>query len=95
MVLALTADAVTVNVMSAVPASPSARLWSSIESVGAGSSSAIVTTPWPSAIVALDAPERFTTNVSSTSSSPSPRTGTEIDFAACPGVNVRVPDDVV
>ena len=83
------------NVMLAVPASPSVTLWSLIVSDGAGSSSVIVATPWLSAIVALVGPDRLTTNVSSISSSTSPTTGTEIVFVAWPGVNVSVPDVVV
>ena len=42
------------NVAATVPALPSVTVTSLIESAGGGSSSVIVPTPWPSAIVAFD-----------------------------------------
>ena len=49
----LAATRLTVNVAATVPALPSVTVTSLIESAGGGSSSVIVPTPWPSAIVAL------------------------------------------
>ena len=69
------------NVAVVVPASPSAVATLSTLTVGRGSLSTIVPTPWPSAIVAFTGLERSATNVSSNSSRVSPTIGT---------VNVRV-----
>ena len=68
-----------------VPALPSVTVTSSIESVGSGSSSVIVPTPWPSAIVAFVGFERLTKNVSFASSSRSPLTSTVTVFVVWPG----------
>ena len=72
----------------AVPALPSVTVTSSTESDGSGSSSVIVPRPWPSAIVAFEAPERPTVKVSSISSSASPIRATSTVFEVWPGVKV-------
>ena len=71
------AESVTVNWKVVVPALPSLIERSLIERVGAASSSRIVPRAWLSPIVALaDGLERFTKNVSSSSSVVSPATCT-------------------
>src|SRR5256885_13750546 len=60
MVCELAADRLTVSTALVVPLLPSTTLTSLIASTGAASSSRIVTTPWPSLIVALVAAVRFT-----------------------------------
>ena len=74
-----------------VPALPSVTVTSLIESVGGGSSSVIVPTPWASAIVALAGLVRLTRNVSLVSSSRSPLTETVIVCVVWPGAKVRSP----
>ena len=91
----LAADNVAVNVMLAVPALPSVSETSLMVSDGAVSSFTMVPAPWLSAIVALVAPERFTTYVSLFSSMRSPTIGTGTVFSTWPGVNVSVPVVVV
>ena len=59
---------------------------------GGASSLVIVPCPWPSAIVATVAPERFTKNVSFTSLVVSPFTTTVIVCVDAPGAKVSVPD---
>jgi hypothetical protein len=64
---------------------------SSIESDGDPSSSVIVPTPWPSAIVPLTGLLRSTSNVSSASSSVSPLTSTVTVFVVSPVRKVSWP----
>ncbi len=71
---------------------PSTIVTSLIVTLGVGSLSAIVPRPWLSAIVALLALDRFTKNVSFSSSSRSPRTWMLMDFVVSPGTNVSVPE---
>jgi hypothetical protein len=75
----------------AVPLFPSGTVTSSIETFGAASSSPIVPTPWPSAIVALTALERLTSKVSSASSRVSPLTSTVTVFVVSPVRKVSWP----
>ena len=56
----LAALSVTVNVAFVVPESPSITVASFTERAGGASSSVIVPTPWPSAIVAFAGLERLT-----------------------------------
>ncbi len=79
------------NVAFTVPASTSVTVTLLIVSEGAASLSTIVPTPWLSAIVALVGPDRFTANVSSNSSSVSPRIATVTGRVVWPAVNVTVP----
>ena len=84
------------KVASVVPQSPSVVVASSdTESDGEASSSTIVPTPWPSAIVAPTGDVRFTRNCSSFSSSTSPLTAIEIGCVVVPAGNVRVPEAAV
>jgi hypothetical protein len=88
----LAAESVTVKFAFTVPGpSPSTTVASPIDSVGVGSSSLIVPTPWPSASVALSGGDRLTKKLSSSSSRTSPLTGTEIVFVVCPAAKVNVP----
>ena len=79
------------NAAFTVPASPSTTVASLMEMAGAASSSTIVPWPWPSAMVALAAPDRFTRNVSLGSPRTSPKTGTETGRLVVPDGNVIVP----
>ena len=81
---------VIVSGNSATPLSETAT--SPIESTGSGSSSAIVATPVPSAMVAPLGADSTTAKASSNSSSESPRTLTGRGIETVPGVNVSVPD---
>ena len=72
----------TVKVAVTVPVLPSVTVTSLIESVGSGSSSVMVPTPWPSAIVALIGLVRLTKKVSLASSSRSPLTRTVTGFGS-------------
>ena len=78
------------NVAVVVPASPSVTVTLSTLTVGIGSLSTIVPTPWLSAIVAFIGLERVATNVSSNSSWVSPTTATTIVRVSTPGLNVSV-----
>ena len=80
----------TVNVIDVVPELPSVTVWSEIETEGGPSSSTIVPVPLPSVIVAPVAPESWSVNVSSFSSSVSPSTATSTVFVVWPAVNVTV-----
>jgi hypothetical protein len=82
---------VTVKFAFTVPESPSVTVTSSMDSVGAPSSSVIVPTPWASEIVALPGFVRLRKNVSLFSSSRSPLTSTVTCFVVWPAVNVSVP----
>jgi hypothetical protein len=84
-----------VNVALTAPPLPSVTVTSLTETVGGASSSLIVPTPWPSAMVAFDGFDRVSVNVSFASSSVSPTTSTVTVFVVCPGVNVRVLDAAV
>ena len=94
-VLPLTADRVAVNVAVTDPASTSVTVTLLMPTLGVGSLSTIVPTPWLSAIVAFTGLERFATNVSSNSSRTSPTTGTVNVRVTTPGLNVSVPADTV
>ena len=78
-----------------VPVFPSVTVLLPIETVGTGSSSVIVPTPVPSAIVALTGFESSTVNVSLSSSSVSPFTSTGSVSVVSPGRKVSVPDAAV
>ena len=68
-----------------VPPVPSGSTLTSEIEIEGPSSSTIVPMPWESAIVAFDAPLRFTVYVSSTSSTPSPLTVTVTVLVVWPG----------
>ena len=70
---------------------PSGAVAFETEIDGGGSSSKIVPTPWPSAMPRPLGAERFTTNVSSSSSTRSPFTATPRLRDVTPGGKVRVP----
>ncbi len=79
------------NVAVVVPALPSATETSSIERVGAASSSVIVPAPEPSAIVALAGLDSPTVKVSFASSITSPFTVMAIVVVVAPAAIVRLP----
>ncbi len=85
-----TADNETANVALEVPALPSATVTSSIDSDGAGSLSAIVTTAVPSPIVAPPGADSVTLKVSASSSSVSSSVAMAIVCVVTPGANVIV-----
>ena len=90
-VFALAVPSDTVNVAVVVPAFPSARETSSIDRLGAGSSSVIVPAPDPSAIVAPAGFDSVTVNDSFTSSTTSPFTVIAIVALVAPAAIVRLP----
>ena len=76
-----------------VPLLPSTIEMSAMLSVGSGESSLeIVTTPWPSLIVAPTGDERLTRNISFSSTVVSPLIVIVMVFADWPGLNVTVPE---
>jgi hypothetical protein len=81
-----------VKLAGVVPASPSVTVTSLTITDGAGSSSRMVPTAWPSAITAPEAPDRLTRNVSFGSSRASPFTATVTGCVVLPGGNVATPD---
>ena len=91
-VLPLAAESVTVNDAVVEPELPSVTATSLMDKDGSASSSVIVMTPCASEIVAFDSPERFTVNLSSSSSVVSPRMPTETVFDVSPGEKVSVVD---
>ena len=90
-VFPLTAESETVNVAVVVPALPSATETSSIDRVGAASSSVIVAWPDPSAIVALAGLDRVRVNPSLISSIRSPFTVMATVAVVAPAAIVRLP----
>jgi hypothetical protein len=87
----LAAESVAVKTALVVAMLPSGTVTSSIETLGAASSSLIVPTPSPSAMVALIGAVRLTVKVSSASESVSPTTSTVTVFEVSPVRNVSVP----
>src|SRR6266536_88841 len=90
-------SSVTVSVAGVSPTPPSGVVASPIRTTGSSpggysSSSLIVTTPSGSAMVAPAGFERWTVNVSSCSTSVSPKTVTSTCLLVSPGANVRVPE---
>jgi hypothetical protein len=90
-VLLLGALRLTLKLALTVPVFPSVTVTLPTETVGGGSSSVIVPTPVPSAMVTLTASDRLTVKVSSISSSVSPLTRTVAVFVVWPGENTRLP----
>ena len=88
----LAAESDTVKVALTVPLSPSVTVTLLTESVGWASSSVIVPTPIPSAIVTLDGFDRLSVNVSFASSSVSPWTRTVTCFVVSPAAKLSVPE---
>jgi hypothetical protein len=84
-------DRETVKFALTVPDWPSVTVTSSTESDGKPSSSTIVPVPWPSAIVALTAVARLTTNASFASSVRSPLTVTLTVFVVSPAAKESDP----
>ena len=81
----------TVKVAGTVPVLPSITVASFTDSVGVGSLSLIVPSPWLSASVAFVGPARFRKNVSLASSSTSEWTTTGIGFVVWPGSKESAP----